>query len=1495
MAAEDAAPKPIPLGYDRYDLRAADEPDRSERFRQVLKSSERQRWDDVAVGIQALLEIPTDSLFRGPDQIWRPLWQVAIDHLMSSPQAHSAYIDRYASAVEQALVAAARTNDWDARFRLARSYLVTPAGQAATRAIIDLGIDQGDTDCVALRVADLLRVRSGQLNDAVWRGELKAFLLAQRRLGLVQRLAEFGGDPIPTQTPPIPKSSMAPVITEWTTVQGHPSGYSQARVDEPLLIPRWRHRLAAIPAVGAAYTEIERTLRKDYGEFFRPICGIVASRGVIAARTATGLVALEGSTGRVLWEVDSLIRQPNENGGGFGNAFDEDDEDRGTNLSRLYEEGRDVLQSRLTSLAVFGTLATDGDRVMEVVPWRTVSRDRAGVLWSATGDEEDELVQNAVIARNLRTGRIEWSVGGPESEELPGWPASGTYFFGPPTPDGEELFAIGERRGDIFLYCLQGDTGEVLWKQLLASPEVNVHRDYVRAQWAAVPSVRAGLVICPTTTGWLVAVDRQTQRICWASRLIDRVVDADNSPFGGTDGNRDYGINRRHAPSQPIIVGHRVLLSPMEFPDEQDGESAGVMGFDLETGERLWEQSHDRPESAPGVVGVTETLAVSGHSHLHAFSLDDGTRGDNLLLAESIMDGKTPEVRINTKPLVTTNGLLIATDQGEMLSLPLLDDQIPSLIFTPAEPNRTAALARIIDPLDRTAPRLGQFATLDGMLISVSPWEVVVWEKRADIAKWKELAPTDPRAALRQAQSLAVKGDLTEARAVLARAAELPGGEELRHQIHEVRTAVLLESVQRQLDSEPSVRPDDALWEELRAVCSSDADRETFQALAIERELQSKNWDAAWLLVRDTIRTPWKQTIQRRGRTLASEVWLGQVVLKLAQAPLPHRTALRELLLAESREQWTQAKDQAERDRLTRILGDLPDADAQELSALLDPLHTSSKVARLEALSRSGDRDVARRASLALIEQLATPDWTFEAQRRIARLQSETDWPADQKSRLEALARTVSALPLPSRAASWAEQKVEVLRKRESSDQILPESSIRWGSHRFETQNWSYSYESQQAAIVIQREDGSVYAEFPLATNELNAEDESPPVLFIEGYTCYAQHMSILHAFSLPEKRELWRRQVTGPVDSSDEDDAARTLWPLERFSKRGYTPEVTLIRGFGDRQLIVTTSEGIEVLDAFTGDLLWSHSSPLPGSIYGTGEWLLWRHDSTAECWSLRDGRVLVAPDLVSAGGDTSEDEFGLNPLSVSRSSQPGMVTLEQLALATVPLAEAPQSIDRWDQSDLLALKSVWSVTRPDSTLIGGELKGAKLLIDPEGLVQQLDLQTGKTAPLGSIPKAFLTSPEEGPSIEYHSMLDHDRVYLYRQPAHGSPEDYEFSESISVNSMVYAVPLRPGVAGWSAELNGTIAGSRLHAAPFLTELHQEAVKIGELDFERMHISLIDKSTGKPAHQFHLPRIASSVYGVSYDPALKRVSIVADSELIRLEVQTPPPPAAPTP
>ena len=304
-------------GMDRYDLRAAEDPGRSERISLVRKSFERQRWDEGVQQLQVLLNEDHDSLVFGDDHVWRPASEVALALVLTSPEdAQRAYDARFKAVAERDLKLAQQTRDLASLSLVARRYLLTTAGQLASRDLIDAAIDQGNGDALALLVRDLLLVDSPQLRDAAWRDQVIEMMrmigqqnLETQLLKKADGLAPVGESASPWSLARFGASSLP--NREWGTLAGHPSGQAIARTEDFSLLPRWRHPLVSHPLVRQLLRE-QLLSFDDEGALGLSVLSTVGSGDVLVTRTLSNLTAVNARTGETLWQSREWSPSPVE-------------------------------------------------------------------------------------------------------------------------------------------------------------------------------------------------------------------------------------------------------------------------------------------------------------------------------------------------------------------------------------------------------------------------------------------------------------------------------------------------------------------------------------------------------------------------------------------------------------------------------------------------------------------------------------------------------------------------------------------------------------------------------------------------------------------------------------------------------------------------------------------------------------------------------------------------------------------------------------------------------------------------------------------------------------------------------------------------------------------------------------------------------------------------------------------------------------------------------
>ena len=171
--------------------------------------------------------------------------------------------------------------------------------------------------------------------------------------------------------------------------------------------------------------------------------------------------------------------------------------------------------------SLFGTLSSDGRLVYSIEDaGRTAAAPHARSPCGGRRNPGGTAAFNYLAARDIRSGKLKWALGGPNDQFA--LPQAETFFLGPPLPLLGQLYAIGEVKGEIRLFVLDPDPEKkgdrIVWSQQLAVVEHGIQEDPQRRIIGISPSYADGILVCPTSTGALVAVDLATRSLLWGYR-----------------------------------------------------------------------------------------------------------------------------------------------------------------------------------------------------------------------------------------------------------------------------------------------------------------------------------------------------------------------------------------------------------------------------------------------------------------------------------------------------------------------------------------------------------------------------------------------------------------------------------------------------------------------------------------------------------------------------------------------------------------------------------------------------------------------------------------------------------------------------------------------------------------------------------------------------------------------------------------------------------------
>lgn len=236
-----------------------------------------------------------------------------------------------------------------------------------------------------------------------------------------------------------------------------------------------------------------------------PVREAIVVGNIALTRTAANVSAYDLKTGQHLWQRFADYRLL-ALAGRTSDAFNND------NLLKQW------VSERVWNDRVFGRLSSDGQRVYHIEHCHLFDRSK----------HLPYLRTNRLVAIHPFEwdGGLDWQVGGEESFdsarfidesfEFEPLELAGRFFLGPPMPLGDELYCLAEHGAEIELNVLDARTGSLRWSQPLVGVTTNTTNNVIRRLSGAVPAYAEGVLVCPTTTGKIVALDLSSRTLLWA-------------------------------------------------------------------------------------------------------------------------------------------------------------------------------------------------------------------------------------------------------------------------------------------------------------------------------------------------------------------------------------------------------------------------------------------------------------------------------------------------------------------------------------------------------------------------------------------------------------------------------------------------------------------------------------------------------------------------------------------------------------------------------------------------------------------------------------------------------------------------------------------------------------------------------------------------------------------------------------------------------------------
>lgn len=328
--------------------------------------------------------------------------------------------------------------------------------------------------------------------------------------------------------------------------------------------------------------------------------------------------------------------------------------------------------------ATAASISADRDTAYAVVDcnlFGAVPANLAQMNMSGTPKLPDR--QNTLIAYDLRTGMLRnYSSVDPadfdnNAVETVGVGQQGgnVFFYSAPLPVNGLLYVIGEERGQIMLFELDPASGLVQWSLPLLNPTEDLMSNESRRLSGLMPAYKDGLLICPTGSGVLIAVDVITHRLVWAHQYhwtqgnqfgvmafgggrVGRTASTTADRFTKEDRWRDHRL---------VVTDDRVLFTP---PDDYE-----LVCLKLADGKPAW--SDARPQvRGLYIAGVHAGHAIIVDQHdVMAIRLSDGLPAWAHTVSIPAPSGRGVIMgNVLVQPLTRGTIAAIELDQGQLLA-----------------------------------------------------------------------------------------------------------------------------------------------------------------------------------------------------------------------------------------------------------------------------------------------------------------------------------------------------------------------------------------------------------------------------------------------------------------------------------------------------------------------------------------------------------------------------------------------------------------------------------------------------------------------------------------------------------------------------------------------------------------------------------------------------------------------------------------------------------
>ncbi|MBA63270.1 MAG: hypothetical protein CMJ76_13005 [Planctomycetaceae bacterium] len=410
---------------------------------------------------------------------------------------------------------------------------------------------------------------------------------------------------------------------EWVLFRGSPDRNAISQGGVPLPSIRWRVPTGADRLDEGHLQSLIQSQQLQKQHAISSVQPLVIGKTVIT-RSPSRVIAIDFESGKRLWEFpwfdsedeESLLETSTQNAGS-------------ADISRKNE-----LQQRLMQDHAFGQVCSDGKQVFALWDLEIVKKtnSRSFVFNPRASNAGGPSSTNKLVSLDLETeGSLNWIVGGETGEDDPD--LAGIFFLGPPLPLYNDLYAIGEKNGEIRLLVLDAETGSLKWQQQLAHVDNRkITLDSNRRLASASPSFADGVLVCPTSAGAIVAVDISSRTLLWGYTYANRNL-GQTRQLNGIRYNSNELKKQQWIDSTITISDGSVVATPPE--------NSNLICLNLLTGKPHW-----RPVTRTGdlYIGcVVDNIAlIIGKTKISSISLETGESvwQNEVLIEQGVVNGR---------------------------------------------------------------------------------------------------------------------------------------------------------------------------------------------------------------------------------------------------------------------------------------------------------------------------------------------------------------------------------------------------------------------------------------------------------------------------------------------------------------------------------------------------------------------------------------------------------------------------------------------------------------------------------------------------------------------------------------------------------------------------------------------------------------------------------------------------------------------------------------